>query len=146
MKTRGKAQLNYLHALEPPPKLSYIKFDLISPSPNFHPNCPRLKLSYLSVLQPPPQLFKAEVELSPHPQPPTKLSKAKVELSVSPHPHPPPKLSYVKLELSPHLQPPPRLSKQCGITTVKTKGCRGSCASYSQTDPRNTTNIVHKCR
>ncbi|KAK3731725.1 hypothetical protein RRG08_035395 [Elysia crispata] len=43
------------------------------------------------------------------------------------------------------IKPPIRLSRQCGITTVKTRGCRGSCVSYSQTDPRNTTNIVHKC-
>ncbi|GFS07340.1 neuroblastoma suppressor of tumorigenicity 1 [Elysia marginata] len=43
------------------------------------------------------------------------------------------------------IKPPVRLSRQCGITKVKTRGCRGSCVSYSQTDPRNTTNIVHKC-
>ncbi|CAL1528462.1 unnamed protein product [Lymnaea stagnalis] len=43
------------------------------------------------------------------------------------------------------LDPPLRIDDDCSTAYVQTFGCRGGCSSYSQVDPRNTTNIFHSC-
>ncbi|GFO14780.1 Bursicon subunit alpha-related polypeptide [Plakobranchus ocellatus] len=95
---------------------------------------------------PEPQAFS-------RPQPSAGFSKLRHNLGAQRHPSLAPtdltknrrKTSCRPRNIQLTIKPPIRLARQCGITTVMTKGCWGYCSSYSQPDPRNTTNILHKC-
>ncbi|XP_059148966.1 norrin-like [Physella acuta] len=43
------------------------------------------------------------------------------------------------------LRPPLRVDDDCWTTFVKSYACKGGCTSYSQVDPRNSSNIFHSC-